>query len=360
MKRTFIYFEKRGCAAMVATMRAPMREGSALLGVLITVVSALLVSFAFVGCGDVGVHGVSGGGDGAPTEYTCANGTPHSGTPLGSLDIERCASCNEGFVLSGAGCQPDGLGDGDGNGNGNGDRGSAGDVADTPDVLELPDLSIAQSIGALVVAPGYAQRWSATVTNNGSGGASDTTLRYYSSSDSAISSGDVQLGTSAISQLTSGAAESHAIVIRHSNVPASRYLGACVDSVAGETESANNCTSGARVTVEVSASALANSSVAIASGVPANGSLELEGESEYYRIAVDSTGTLAASTSGTLDTYGYLYDSSGTELALVGDGGVGSNFSFSRAVTAGIYYIRVHIGSTGAVTGDYALMVDLN
>ena len=45
---------------------------------------------------------------------------------------------------------------------------------------------------------------SATVSNTGDGGSLATTLRYYRSTDSTISTGDTQVGTDAVGALASG------------------------------------------------------------------------------------------------------------------------------------------------------------
>jgi len=82
----------------------------------------------------------------------------------------------------------------------------------------------------------------------------------------------------------------------------------------------------------------------ITSGSLTEANIVLMGESDYYRVVVASSGTLTVSTSGTLDTFGHLYDSSGNELTTNDNAGTGNNFSFSHAVTAGTYYIRARIG----------------
>ena len=44
---------------------------------------------------------VAGCPDDTAATYICANGTPVTGTPIGSSDVERCQSCASGYTLSG-------------------------------------------------------------------------------------------------------------------------------------------------------------------------------------------------------------------------------------------------------------------
>ena len=70
---------------------------------------------------------------------------------------------------------------------------------------------------------------------------------------------------------------------------------------------------------------------------------ELEpGDVDYFRVEVtESEVQVVVFTTGNLDTYGYIEDSSGTVLTSNDDGGEGGNFRVSDEVDAGTYYIRV-------------------
>ncbi len=87
------------------------------------------------------------------------------------------------------------------------------------------------------------------------------------------------------------------------------------------------------------------------------------GETEEFRITVEFSQTLTVYSTGRTDTYGYLLDSSGRELARNDDSGPYSgigydNFRISRQVSPGTYYVRVrHSRSTG--TGGYVLHYNL-
>ena len=89
----------------------------------------------------------------------------------------------------------------------------------------------------------------ATVRNGGDGSADATTLRYYRSSNSTISIGDTEVGTDAVSALASSATSAESISLTAPSSAGTYYYGACVDSVSGESNTANNCSDGVRVQV---------------------------------------------------------------------------------------------------------------
>ena len=73
-------------------------------------------------------------------------------------------------------------------------------------------------------------------------------------------------------------------------------------------------------------------------------------DADFFRIDVSATGILTVYTTSSLDTYGYLYDSGGVQLAANDDAGAGVNFSISYNVSPGTYYVRVDelFGDVGA------------
>ena len=90
---------------------------------------------------------------------------------------------------------------------------------------------------------------SATVRNAGNAATPATTSRYYRSSDSTITSGDTQVGTNPVNRLLPGQFVVGAIDLTAPSVAGTYYYGACVDSVARESDTTNNCSSGVQVTV---------------------------------------------------------------------------------------------------------------
>ena len=90
---------------------------------------------------------------------------------------------------------------------------------------------------------------SATVRNSGDGGSVATTLRYYRSTNSTISTSDTEVGTDAVGALSASATSAESISLTAPASAGTYYYGACVDDVTGESDSNNNCSSAVTVTV---------------------------------------------------------------------------------------------------------------
>ena len=80
------------------------------------------------------------------------------------------------------------------------------------------------------------------------------------------------------------------------------------------------------------------------------------GDTDYFRIDINGSGTLEVYTSGSTDTVGRLEDAGGSRLAENDDSGSGLNFRIEREVSTGTYYVRVR-GVTGSTAGAYTLHV---
>ena len=79
------------------------------------------------------------------------------------------------------------------------------------------------------------------VKNQGSGASGSTTLRYYRSTDSAITSGDAEVGTDAVDGLAASEISRETIDLIAPSAPGTYYYGACVDAVSDESDTTNNC-----------------------------------------------------------------------------------------------------------------------
>ena len=80
-------------------MRSASQSGARRAGALaIAALLVLVVAIAMVvaGCPDDSANGTT------TVTYTCENGTPVDGTPSGTSNVERCASCVSGYTLSGS------------------------------------------------------------------------------------------------------------------------------------------------------------------------------------------------------------------------------------------------------------------
>ena len=95
----------------------------------------------------------------------------------------------------------------------------------------------------------------ATFRNEGNGSSSATTLRYYHSTDSTITTGDTEVGTDSISGLASSGSGDRRPSLTAPSTPGTYYYGTCMDSVTGESDITNNCSAAVTVTVGASATA---------------------------------------------------------------------------------------------------------
>ena len=97
---------------------------------------------------------------------------------------------------------------------------------------------------------GAAFTLSATVRNQGDGASAPTTLRYYRSTDSAISASDTPVGTDSVGGLNASATSPESITLTAPDTPGTYHYGACADAVAGETDPGNNCSTAVTVFVQ--------------------------------------------------------------------------------------------------------------
>ena len=84
---------------------------------------------------------------------------------------------------------------------------------------------------------------SAVVTNYGDGASEATTLRYYRSTDATITSSDTSEGTDAVPGLAISRSSGQSVDLTAPSSPGTYYYGACVDAVADESDTTNNCAS---------------------------------------------------------------------------------------------------------------------
>ena len=113
-----------------------------------------------------------------------------------------------------------------------------------------PDLVVeSESVSDSSVETGDTFTFSATVRNQGDGTAGSTTLHYHRSTDSAISSSDTEVGSDSVVSLGPNVPSPESIDLTAPSSAGTYYYGACVDSVPGESNTTNNCSSGVSVTV---------------------------------------------------------------------------------------------------------------
>ena len=119
-----------------------------------------------------------------------------------------------------------------------------------PPPREAPDLVVAPpSATNSRLTADAAFTLSATVRNYGAGNAPATTLRYYRSTDAAITTADTEVGAGAVAALAPSGSAGGAVDLTAPSDPGTYYYGACVDAVAGEKDTSNNCSTAVQVEV---------------------------------------------------------------------------------------------------------------
>ena len=124
------------------------------------------------------------------------------------------------------------------------------DVAEAGVLQGNPDLVVAPpSVSDEAPAPGATFTLSATVRNSGDGAAAATTLRYYRSTDTTISTSDTTVGMDDVTGLAASGSSSASVDLAAPSTAGTYYYGACVDAVSGESDTTNNCSASVRLSV---------------------------------------------------------------------------------------------------------------
>ncbi len=127
------------------------------------------------------------------------------------------------------------------------------DAADIPGEIPVtgaPDLVVqAPSVSADTSNAGESFTFSATVRNQGQGPAAATTLRCYRSSDTMITTSDMEVAAAEVAELVVSGSSSQSVRLTAPATPGKYYYGACVDAVEDESTTANNCSTSVLITV---------------------------------------------------------------------------------------------------------------
>ena len=131
----------------------------------------------------------------------------------------------------------------------------SGSVAVTVEAaVQRPDLTVGTpTVSDSSPETGAAFTLSATVRNAGDAGSAATTLRYYRSTDATISSSDTAVGTDSVGALAASGTSAESISVTAPGTAGTYYYGACVDAVADESDTTDNCSGSVAVTVEAAA-----------------------------------------------------------------------------------------------------------
>ena len=124
-------------------------------------------------------------------------------------------------------------------------------AAPTAEAQNSPDLVVGSpSVSDDSPVPGAVFTLSVTVRNDGDGSAAETTLTWYRSTDVTITTSDSYEFDETVDALDAGATSSKSIRPSAPSTAGTYYYGACVDTVAGESDTTNNCSGSVLVTVE--------------------------------------------------------------------------------------------------------------
>ncbi len=206
------------------------------------------------------------------TELGSASIPAISASETSDQSKELTAPANPGTYYYGA-CV-DGVAD-ESNGGNNCSSAVAVTVADGGGSGE-PDLVVeSPSASASEVDPGGSFALSATIHNRGAGQAAATTLRYYRSTNSIISRNDTEVGTAAVTELAASGSTDESIDLTAPEDFGTYYYGACVDAIADESDTSNNCSGAVTVTVAGDPDLVVESPASSASEVDPGGSFTL-------------------------------------------------------------------------------------
>ena len=239
---------------------------------------------------------------------------------------------------------------------GNNCSGGAQVTVSVPPPTTSPDLAVGTpSVSDSSPATGGSFTLNATVSNGGDGASVATTLRYYRSTDGTISDSDTEVGTDAVSILAAAGTSDQSIDLTAPSDAGTYYYGACVDAVTGESNSGNNCSGGAQVTVSVppptTSPDLAVGTPSVSDSSPATGG-------SFTLNATVSNGGDGASVATTLRYYrstdGTISDSDtevGTDAVsiLAAAGTSDQSIDLTAPSDAGTYYYGACVD---AVTGE--------
>ena len=189
----------------------------------------------------------------------------------------------------------------------------SGAVTVTVGAAPLPDLVVdTPTVDTSAPTVGASFTLSATVRNQGNGSSTFTTLRYYRSSDSTITTGDTEVGTDSVSGLGGSGSGEESISLNAPDTAGTYYYGACVDAVSDESDTADNCSSAVTVIV---GSADSYGVGDLLPGVPTTG---------VFIPATTVSATLSSSGGNTTITFsngGYIELQDGTRYTCESSGG---------------------------------------
>ncbi len=201
---------------------------------------------------------------------------------------------------------------------------------EVPVPLPRPDLAVqTPSVDDATLETGATFTLSATVANSGDWQSAPTTIRYYQSTDATITTADSEVGTDELGGLLYGSwgsdvsQSSESIDLTAPSTVGTYYYGACVDSVTGESDTTNNCSSSVTVTVQVNS--------------PATGAPTISGTAQVGQTLTASTTGISDSDGLTNVTYNYQWLADDTEI----DEATSSTYTVQSSDNGKVIKVRV-------------------
>ena len=208
-----------------------------------------------------------------------------------------------------------------------------------------PDLVVPGVIRASSPFGGRSFSLHATVRNQGSESSGSTTLRYYRSADSTITSGDTEVGTDSVGSVAASESSVESIDLTTPSAPGTYYYGACVDSVSDESDTTNNCSGAVEITVTAETSTDATLKSLTLSGIDF-GAFEA-GTASYTAEVVNSVSQTTVTPTANDD---------GASYAVKLDGVADDDGTVSLAVGSNVITIEV-TAEDGQTTKTYTVTV---
>ena len=132
--------------------------------------------------------------------------------------------------------------------------GSSSSASVTVEDNENPDLEVrGPSVDVADPVQGAQFTLSVRVFNTGAGQSAATTLRYYRSTDATITTGDTAVGTDEVGALRRLGIAFESVELTAPSTAGTYYYGACVDAVADESDTTDNCSDSVEVDVQAPA-----------------------------------------------------------------------------------------------------------
>ena len=228
-------------------------------------------------------------------------------------------------------------------------------------VTEPPDLVVESLVvNDRGLTPGQSFRLSSTVRNQG-GGASPPTTLTYRRRPSGGSWSDVR--TNPVSGLPPSGTSRASIDLTAPTQAGAYDYGACVSTVAGESDTGNNCSEAVRVNVcalERLGSVTVGRRVAGSWGSGCESARRPSSYARYYSFVLTRAVEVGISLASSSDTYLFLLAGSGSDGTFVAAnddiGGGDTDSRIVRTLSAGTYTVEATTFSAG-VTGPFTLRV---